>query len=167
MQDAEALAVSPARRELMPLDAVEAILHGGMNNAAIEASEREVLKMEQVVCPLVHKFAKGMYLREIFMPAGSLIIGHEHTTEHFNIVLSGKARVMINGEVQDIIAPCTFVSKPGVRKVLVILEDMRWATAHVTDETDVGKLEEMLIIRSAAFDEHALEQAKQLTTLTE
>jgi hypothetical protein len=37
------------------------------------------------------------------------------------------------------------VSKAGVQKVLYILTDMTWQTVHVTDETDLEKLEELLI----------------------
>lgn len=161
MMDTQLLAQTD--RTFLPLEQVERIMSSCMTNASIEKSEREILKMEQVVCPLVHKFAKGLYIREIFMPAGALIIGHEHKTEHFNIVLSGRARVMIEGKIEDIVAPCTFVSGPGVRKVLLILEDMRWATTHVTDETDISKLEDLLIVRSESFDAHALENAKNLT----
>ena len=120
----------------------------------IEAVEGACLDLPQIDCPLVHKFAPGVYLREIFMPRGTFIIGHEHRTEHFNIVLSGRARVMMEGKVHEIMGPCTFVSKPGVRKVLLILEDMRWATVHPTHETDLHALEDELIVKSQTFLEH-------------
>ena len=111
-----------------------------------------------------HFFAPGVYVRQVVMPAGHAIIGHEHRTEHLNTVLTGKALVWMNGEVQTITAPCTFVSSPGVRKVLLILEDCTWQTIHPTNETDLAKLREELIIESAPFLEHqqqlaALKQA--------
>jgi hypothetical protein len=116
-----------------------------------------------VECPLKHQFAKGVYFREIFMPAGTFVVGHEHKTEHFNVVLSGCAKVLMDGEVVDIIAPCVFVSKPGVRKCLLITEDMRWATIHPTDETDIEKLEDIHINRAAPF----MDYDKALLQLTE
>jgi hypothetical protein len=117
----------------------------------VEALEAALLDMPQVNCPLKHQFAPGVYLREILMPAGTFIIGHRHKTEHFNVVLSGRARVMqTGGGVEEIVAPCVFVSKPGVRKILYILEDMRWATVHPTHETDVGVLERQLVEPSEA-----------------
>ena len=85
------------------------------------------------------------------MPEGTFIIGHEHKTRHFNVVLTGRAAVMMDGEVREIIAPATFVSEPGVRKILYIREDMRWQTIHPTDETDVEKLEDQLVVKSASF----------------
>ena len=97
----------------------------------------ELMNMPQVDCPLTHLFAPGVYYREIFMPANTCVVGHKHKTEHLNIVLSGKALVIIDGEKHKIEAPTVFVSKPGVSKVLLIIEDMRYATIHPTDETDI------------------------------
>lgn len=120
----------------------------------IEALEKKLLPLEQIDCPLIHKFAPGVYLREIFMPKGSFIIGQQHKTEHFNIVLSGRAMVLIEGHLQEIKGPCTFVSHAGVRKMLHILEDMRWATVHPTDEKELDKLDELLIVKSGAYLEY-------------
>lgn len=113
--------------------------------------ETGLLQCEQVECPLVHRFAPGVYLREIFMPAGSFVLGHEHVTGHFNVILSGRARVLIDGKVREIQAPFTFKSEPGIRKALYVLEDMIWQTIHPTDETDVEKLEAMLVKPSAEY----------------
>jgi quercetin dioxygenase-like cupin family protein len=128
----------------------------------IDRIEAQLLGMEQVDCPLIHRFTDGAYLREIEMKAGTFIIGQKHRTKHFNIVLSGKAIVMIDGVVRVITAPEIFESEPGVRKVLYIVETMRWATLHVTPETDMAKLEELLIEKSPAFLAHELEEAKKL-----
>lgn len=123
------------------------------HNRKIEQAEKALLEFPQLDCPLTHKFAPGVYLREIFMPAGTIVIGHEHKTAHFNVVLAGRARVMMDGVVEEIVAPCTFVSQPGVRKVLYILEDMRWATVHPTKETRIDKLERKLVKKSLAWVE--------------
>lgn len=129
------------------------LLHANPNTA-IEEVERNLLSQPQVECPLRHLFAPGVYYREVTMPAGTLVIGHEHLTEHFNIVTKGVARVMIDGEFHLIQAPHVFVSKPGVRKVLLIDEDMTWATVHVTTETDLEILESTLIRHSESFDSY-------------
>lgn len=114
---------------------------------------------------LKHSFAPGVYLREIFMPApkieveegqiaGTLLIGHEHTGEHFNMVLSGRALVLMDGKVEEIVGPCYFRSMPGVRKVLYVVEDMRWVTIHPNEdnERDIAKLEARYVKTSAVFD---------------
>lgn len=117
----------------------------------IEEIEAEALKHPQVEMPLTHRFAPGVYAREIFMPKGTFVIGHQHNTEHFNIVLSGEADVYVNDKAERLKAGCVFVSGVGVRKMLHILEDMRWMTIHATDETNVEKLEDMLITQSESF----------------
>jgi hypothetical protein len=106
-----------------------------------------------IACPLQHRFAPGIYLREIHMPAGVFVVGHEHATEHFNIVLQGRAQVRLiraDGESESvgmIEAPATFISEAGVRKVLIIEEDMIWQTVHANpdDERDIAKLEERYV----------------------
>lgn len=103
----------------------------------------------QVDCPLIHRFQDDnkVYLREIYMPANIYVIGHEHKFEHYNIVVSGRAKVLFDGKVHDIVAGNTFRSGPGVRKVLRIDEDMRWITVHhnPTGETDIRVLEDKLV----------------------
>jgi hypothetical protein len=99
----------------------------------------------QTECPLKHHFAPGVYVREIFMPAETIIIGHIHKTEHLNILIQGACYIVNDDDTrEELRAPLTFVSKAGVQKVLYITEDMIWQTVHVTTETDVEKLEAML-----------------------
>lgn len=118
----------------------------------VKVAER-MLTLPQVECPVTHHFAPGVYTREIFMPAGSFIIGHKHKTEHLNCILQGRARVMMNGVIHDYVAPCIFKSGAGVRKVLYIQEDCRWATVHPTHETDLDKLRAELIIPTELLTE--------------
>ena len=47
--------------------------------------ELEAVMLENfpiIDCPLVHRFTEGLYVREIFMPAGSLITSKIHKTQH-------------------------------------------------------------------------------------
>lgn len=101
--------------------------------------------MEQVPLPLKHYFAPGVYIREIFMPAGTIVIGKIHKTEHFNILLQGRCSIVSENDTHELKAPLTFVSKAGVQKALYIHEDMIWQTVHLTDERDLDKLEAQLI----------------------
>lgn len=96
-------------------------------------------------CPVVHRFTPGCYLREIFMPAGTRVIGKIHTTEHFNILLKGRVTVITAEGSEHIQAPYTFVSKAGVQKVVDIHEDCVWQTVHITKETDLEVIEKEVI----------------------
>ena len=113
----------------------------------ISAAAKQCAQGIQVECPLVHHFSPGIYAREIFMPAGTFVIGHKHKTQHLNIILSGKASVLMDGEVHYVEAPAVIESKPGVQKVLLIEEDMRWITVHTneSDSRDIAYIEETLI----------------------
>ena len=88
----------------------------------------------EVEMPVIHRFAPGIYIREIFMPANSVVIGNLHHTEHFNLVLTGACHVLINGETHDLHAGDTMVSKAGARKMLLIHEDCRWQTIHANPD---------------------------------
>jgi hypothetical protein len=125
-----------------------------LNYAVADGSFKEKLgtlmgrmsQAEQTDCPLKHHFSPGLYLREIFMPAGTVVVGRVHKTEHFNILVKG-ACVIVHDDFrrEELRAPMVFVSKAGVQKVLYILEDMIWMTTHVTDETDLEKIEPLLV----------------------
>lgn len=106
---------------------------------------REFGKIPQVDCPLKHYFAPGVYIREIFMPAGSIVIGKIHKTEHFNIIQRGLVSLIDENFKREDLGPSTFVSKAGVQKVLYIHEDTIWSTVHLTSERDLEALEAQLI----------------------
>lgn len=118
------------------------------NNADLNQLEQELVdRFPAVFCPLIHRFTPGMYSREIFMPAGSLIMSKIHRTEHQFVVLSGRCRVYNaeNDEVLELTAGHVGITKPGTRRVLMILEDSRWVTFHPTNKTDLSEIESELI----------------------
>ena len=107
---------------------------------------RFMRELPQAECPTKHYFAPGIYIREIFMPADTYVIGKIHRTEHFNTLLTGKCGLFEADGTQTILkAPLTFVSQPGVQKALYIYEDCLWQTIHVTKERDMEALEAEII----------------------
>lgn len=114
-------------------------------SAELSELTSKMLDLPQVECPVRHQFAPGVYLREIFIPAGTFIVGHKHKTEHFCIVLKGRLRVLIDGKVVEIAAPYSFVSKAGAQRAAYVMEDTIWQTIHPTDETDIDALEALLV----------------------
>ncbi len=158
--------VYQATEEVALLEPKAAEVATGINSSQaielqrIEAIEKTMLNAPQIDVPLHHAFAPNVYLRQVTMPKGAVIIGHQHKTEHFNIVLSGRASVYMEGEMHEIVAPSIFKSSAGVRKVLFIHETMVWATVHPTSETNLDKLDEELIIKSESFQQHQIDIAK-------
>lgn len=128
-----------------PLDAI-------VHHQAIDALESAMIdKLELVDPPVTHRFVPGMYCREIFMKAGTLIVSKIHLTEHIYVVTKGRVSVYIpDVGVQEISAPYTGITKPGTRRVLCIHEDTTWLTFHPTVEgetceADLGKIEARII----------------------
>ena len=130
---------------------------------AISAALPQLAELPQVDCPLTHRFTPGMYTREIFMPKGTFIVSKIHKTEHPFVVLTGKARVWIEGEgVKVITAPHVGITKPGTRRVLLILEDCRWLTFHRTDKTTVDEVEpEVIYQRFPNVERAVIEELQQ------
>jgi len=114
---------------------------------------------------LVHHFSPGIYIREIHMKPDVVVLGARHRTEHLNVVLTGKARVFMEGRVYDIAAPYTIKSGVDVRKVLWIQEHMIWQTIHANpdNETDVSKLEERIFQHTERFMQKRAERQQFLT----
>ena len=129
----------------------------------IDTLTKATLEREQAECPVTHKFYPGMYVREMTVGPGVLVIGHYHKTSHYNRMVTGRALfVKDDGTVVEKIAPWLFVSKPG-RKVAYVLEEMIFQNIFDTDETDMEKLEAELFAQSDIWDEHVKKQQLLLT----
>jgi len=108
----------------------------------------DVMKeMPQLDAPVKHHFSKGVYAREIFMPEGMLIVGKVHKTRHLNIISQGKCTVITPTRRLEITAPYTFESLEGEQKVVQMHKDTVWTTIHLTEETDLAKIEEECIAK--------------------
>lgn len=95
----------------------------------------------KIELPITHRFTPGMYIREIFMPAGAKVVSMEHLTEHPFVISQGKVAVMSENEGEVLYtAPHTGITKPGTRRILSVIEDTIWTTFHVTNETDPEKV---------------------------
>lgn len=129
----------------------------------VERLKQAMEKMPQADVPVTHRYLEGIYVREVLMKKGLIVVGKIHKQEHIAIISSGEAMVLTENGLERIKAPYTFKSPPGVRRALYILEDMTWTTVHRTDETDLVAIEEQLI----AEDFKALTHAETQLLLSE
>lgn len=98
--------------------------------------------------PLTHHFAPGMYLREIAIPAGSLVVGKIHKEAHLVVLLQGSLRLYTAAAgLQEVHAPLVLRSPPGVKRAALALTDTRWVTCHAnpTNTQDLHDLEVEII----------------------
>ena len=115
--------------------------------ADILALEREMEQMPNRIhdMTVVHHFAPGVYARELHIPAGTLLTGKMHKTTHLNVVSAGDITVWTEEGMKRISAPFTFVSYPGTKRIGLAHTDTVWTTIHVTNETDLDKIEAEVI----------------------
>jgi hypothetical protein len=113
--------------------------------SAIEALQRAMLKLPQAALATEHHFADGMYLRSIFRPAGTLIVGKVHKKEHFYIVAKGCVQIASASGSVTHRAPAVLVSSPGTKRAVLALEDSVCMTIHRTAQLDLDAIEEELV----------------------
>lgn len=106
------------------------------------------------LCPLTHHFGDGIYMREMFIPAGTLLVGKIHKHAHPVFLVRGALRLYTEaGGVEDLRAPQAFMAPPGVKRAALALDDTVWITVHVTASRDLPTIEAELIAPSfAAYD---------------
>lgn len=100
------------------------------------------------VAPLEHTFVDGAYIRKITMPAGQLVISKIHKVTHPYFVMSGEVDVLTENGMQRIKAPYHGITKAGTKRVLLTHTETVWITVHVTNETDLDKIEKEIIAES-------------------
>jgi hypothetical protein len=103
------------------------------------------------ICPIKHHWAPGVYGREIFIPAGTVIIGKIHRHAHLNCISQGLVMVATPFGVETLQAPLNFISKPWTKRAVYALEDTIWTTIHPTEKLSVEEVESEII--AASFDE--------------
>ena len=109
----------------------------------VEQLEYKLSQLPDGFFPTEHLFLPGMYLRKIFMPAGSLLTSMQHKTKHPFLILSGKLRVMDQDSVVEYDAPFVGVTEAGTKRILYIYEDTTWITFHANPE-EISDPDEMV-----------------------
>ena len=107
--------------------------------------------LKEVPSQLNHYFAPGMYARELFIPKGTLYVGKIHKHPHIRVISKGSVSILT--EEGDIFqkAPCTMVTPAGAKRIGFAHEDTVITTIHLTNETDLDKIEEEIIAKD--YDE--------------
>ena len=82
------------------------------------------------VFPITHNFSDQLYMRQMVMPSGSIVVSAIHHTDHFWFLLSGRILVNTNGEVVEHIAPCYEKSTKAAKRLITCLEDCVFINVH-------------------------------------
>lgn len=91
-------------------------------------------------------FTPGMYVRTIFIPAGSFLTSKVHKTTHPFVLSKGKITIFTeNGGEETLEAPFVGVTKEGSRRFAKAETDCVFSTFHVTDKTLVTEIEKEVV----------------------
>lgn len=103
-----------------------------------------------------HHFSDGVYLRELFIPAGHVCVGKIHRAEHLNILLRGTIAVMTEHGIRELTGPCVIQSNAGIKRAGYAVTDTVWMTVHPNpdNERDLLKLEARYIAQNFDAIEH-------------
>ena len=95
----------------------------------------------------IHHFSDGLYAKQMNLPKGYEAISHSHAYSHFSVLAKGKVIVMTDEDNFKFEAPACIEIKAGIHHKIVALEDATWFCIHATDETDIDKIDEVLIAK--------------------
>jgi hypothetical protein len=111
----------------------------------VYALEASLKGLPQTELPLTHKFADGLYYREILIPKGCWLTGRVHKQADMNIVYYGDIEVLVeDGTFKRVVGPCSFSGRAGLKQFGIASEDTLWATVHHTHLTDLDEIEKEL-----------------------
>ena len=97
--------------------------------------------------PVRHFFADGLYLREVFNPAGEVIVTKIHKVEHPFFLMKGTMSILTEDGEQRISAPFYSITKPGTKRIIYAHTDCILITVHATDKTDIDEIEKDVIAK--------------------
>jgi hypothetical protein len=132
-------------------------------------SRNNILELEQAVGELpdqidlesmtTHHFAPGVYAREMFAAAGSVVVGKIHKHECLNVLLTGRILVATEFGNKEHVAPAIWKGEAGVKRAGYVLEDTRWINIHpnAEDTEDLTVIEESVIAPSYEAYDNLLE----------
>ena len=92
-----------------------------------------------------HHFSDGLYAKEMNIPKGDVAGMHKHEYSHLSILSKGRVIVRTDEYNNEYTAPACIDIKAGINHTIEALEDAVWFCIHATEETDITKIDEVLI----------------------
>lgn len=129
----------------------------------VERLQEQMAVMPQAELVTEHQFSVGMYMRKLYRPAGTLIVGKVHKEPHFFLCAKGEIIAWTENGMKRLQAGDVVESKAGTKRVTLAVTDAIGITIHRTDKTDLDEIEAELIEpdTTALFD--AKNDIKKLT----
>jgi hypothetical protein len=106
--------------------------------AFVDRQEKSMAGGDIIDLETKHRKVGDIYVREVRMLKGQIIISNIHNTEHPFVIFEGSVTVRTHKGISTLKAPHFGVTYPMTRRIIHCEEDCRWATFHTMlrpDET--------------------------------
>ena len=105
-----------------------------------------VIKGNSDSFPLTHSFSDGVYIREMSMLEGGIVIGKIHNRSHTWFLMKGKLKIANEDGVVTYSAPTYVNASSGAKRVIIALEDSVFVNVHPNPDniTNIDELERIL-----------------------
>lgn len=143
----------------MSTDLIEAVVSQAVTTQDLNPLINKLLELPQPRINVRHIFGLHVYMREINVAAGILIVGRKHRAAHRCILVKGRLQFFNeDGTRTELAATAEFDAGPG-RKVATVMEDLTFVNVFETDETDVETLEAQIFEDPAPPDTRPMRKA--------
>ena len=105
-----------------------------------------VIKGNSDSFPLTHSFSDGVYIREMSMLEGGIVIGKIHNRSHTWFLMKGKLKIANEDGVVTYSAPTYVNASSGAKRVIIALEDSVFVNVHPNPDNiiNIDELERIL-----------------------
>lgn len=110
-------------------------------------------ELPQVEVPCTEYFSDGCYGREVFIKAGTRLVGEIHLTEWITVVSRGHIQIVSEEGASIVDArerPQTFISPAGIKRAGYALEDTWWTEFRATPLTTTEEIRAAHIVSDYA-----------------
>ena len=132
-----------SREKILKLEKSMINIADGIN---VEGDGKHVVR-ESKIAPIKHTFADSIYVRQMDMKQGDVVVGAIHKHLHVWFLLTGHVTIATEDTTEDYIAPCYVVSTPGVKRVILANEDSIFVNIHKnpSNTQDIDELEKEIV----------------------
>jgi len=90
--------------------------------------------------------ARGVYAKEVRIPAGCEIVSHSHTYDHLAVLASGTIRLVVgDAPGLTLTGPRALCVVAGAAHSVLALTDAVWFCVHPHDETDAATVDAIIL----------------------
>ena len=135
-----------SRKKILKLESDLIKIADGVN---VEGDGKHVMT-ESKIAPIKHTFADGVYIRQMDMAKGTVVVGAIHKHLHVWFLLAGDVTVATEDATEDYVAPCYVLSTPGAKRVILANEDSIFVNVHKnpSNTQDIDELEKEIVALS-------------------